>query len=322
MRYKLLPFLAIFPALMLAGCNDDDPVNHSGIANVLQFDIDDHDEVSSSTDLNGVWVAVLDSDDSSFARDDAGDVKYGEQSAKIYFVVKGGEENYKYANCFDTGTMDGDYDRGGYDSLTVTGSTVVFDADKANADEDEDDDLLSEEDDYSNGGTLTSFSQMTDVVFTFNDGDTVESNTFQMIKVNPELEDDTGIGAASFEDSTEKKEAIVACFAQWSGSYSSTDGYFTVNRFDASFEDGNTKAFSAAEYFSDDDDFTEYQTVSYVEADTGAFTITASSKSDDVIDFTFSQLFDSRLTFTVSSDGYNVTDFGQITIDQDLVGLD
>jgi len=256
-----LPFvLAIASTLLITGCNDDDPVNDSGIEDVIEFKIADYDKVTSSTDLAGVWVAV---GTGTFERDKSGDRKYGEQSAKIYFMITGEEGNYDYANCFDEGRLEeGGFDRGGFDSLTVVGDTIKFDSDLDGVDSDDDgtDDLSSEDDDTSNTGTITDNSEI-NATFTFDDGDSKEVNTFQMYKVSNDS--GTALGTSIFkEDNEVDAPDTVGCFAQWSGSYSTSDGYYTVERFDASFV-VDDDPFTASEYISDAEDITEYLSLSY-----------------------------------------------------------
>ncbi len=247
-----LPFvLAVTSALLITGCNDDDPVNDKGIEDVIEFNIDDYTELDTSTDLAGLWVAV---GTGTFSRDDSGDRKYGEQSAKIYFLIRGSTGSYKYANCFDEGYLGEGFDRGGFEDLEVTGDSVVFDSKDSN------DNLSSDDGDTSNVGTVSDNSEI-NTVFTFNDGDSLETNTFRMIKVsNDGL---TAIGTSKFEESGEiDVEPAVNCFAQWNGSYSTSDGYYTVNQYDASFETVEDP-FTTSEYLSDAEDITEYEVLTY-----------------------------------------------------------
>jgi hypothetical protein len=262
--FPKLPLLfTLFCALAITGCNDDDPVNDSGIADVLTFDIDDYTAATNSTNLAGVWVAV---GTGTFERGKSGDRKFGEQSAKIYFLITGSEAGgYKYANCFDDGSLDGGFARGGFETLNITGSTIEFDAVN-------DGDLLSNNDDTHNTGTITDNVEI-NTVFTFDDGSSKEVNTFQIRKVNNDAV--TYLGTSNFKE-TNKVAAPneVACFAQWSGSYSTSDGYYTVERFDASFKTGGF-SFSASEIMSVDDireAFTlSYDNVTPVDTDTVNF---------------------------------------------------
>ncbi len=273
-KYRFIPFVALLSAsLLLVGC-DGDPDDDADIEDVMEFDIGDYTEDTSGDDLAGVWVAV---GAGTFNRDDSGDVKFGDQSSKIYFVIKGSAGSYKYANCFDTGMLEGGYDRGDYEDLTVSNSSISFDS-VIEADG-EDDELLSEEDDYTIAGTVNSNSSIS-AEFVFDDGDSREVNTFEMIKVN--VEDNATIGISTFENSTETLTPTVSCFAQWSGSYSTSDGFYTVTRYDASF-DTATYPLTASEYFSDEDDIDEYSSIVYGTNSSSSF----STKDDDFIDMVF-----------------------------------
>ncbi len=297
-----LPFvLAITSALLITGCNDDDPVNDKGIEDVIEFKIADYDKVPAGDDLTGVWVAV---GTGTFERDKSGDRKYGEQSAKIYFVIKGSEGAYKYANCFDEGRLEGGFDRGEYDLIRVVDGITFFDSDDDGTDSDGDgtDDLSSEDDGISNVITVIDNSELS-VVFTYNVGGSIEKNTFQMIKVGT----GTSIGSASYEDANGADPEDVACFAQWSGSYSSSDGYFTVERYDASLND-DSNPFTASQYMSDDEDITEYTEISYEDS------TSLNTKNGGYIDLTF---FFDKLAFSLSSDGVTVTNGGTIVISHD-----
>jgi len=303
-----LPFvLTIASTLLITGCNDDDPVNDKGIEDVIEFDIDDYPNIVS-TDLAGVWVAV---GTGTFERDKSGDRKYGEQSAKIYFLIKGSAGSYTYANCFDEGYLEGGFNRGGFEPLRVTnGTTIEFDSDKDGIDSDDNgtDDLLSEEDDTTNTGTLTDNSEI-NATFTFNDGDSKEINNFVMHKVSNDS--DTAIGTSIFRTDAKKAEPGVACFAQWSGSYSTSDGYYTVNSYDASFMDGDSDdPFSAAEIISDAEDITEYSNISYKE---GA-DILMNTQSGDDVDLIF---YLDTLAFSATASSSSDVNGGQILIEHD-----
>ncbi len=293
-----LPFvLAIASTLLITGCNDDDPVNDKGIEDVIEFDIADYDKVSTATGgLAGVWVAV---GTGTFERDKSGDRKYGEQSAKIYFMITGEEGNYEYANCFDEGYLEGGFNRGGFENLTVTGDTIVFDSDKVVGDDTE---LSSEDSDTSNTGTVTDDSEI-NATFTFNDGDSKEVNSFQMYKVSND--GDTALGTSTFKEDNEADITdTVGCFAQWSGSYSTSDGYYTVERFDASFVLDNDP-FSASEYISDAEDITEYSSVSY------NTTTSVNTKNSDSVNFFY---LVNSLNFGVVSSGSSTGKAGTINI--------
>ncbi len=288
-----LPFvLAIASTLLITGCNDDDPIE-----DVIEFDIADYDKVSTATGgLAGVWVAV---GTGTFERDKSGDRKYGEQSAKIYFMITGEEGNYEYANCFDEGYLEGGFNRGGFENLTVTGDTIVFDSDKVVGDDTE---LSSEDSDTSNTGTVTDDSEI-NATFTFNDGDSKEVNSFQMYKVSND--GDTALGTSTFKEDNEADITdTVGCFAQWSGSYSTSDGYYTVERFDASFVLDNDP-FSASEYISDAEDITEYSSVSY------NTTTSVNTKNSDSVNFFY---LVNSLNFGVVSSGSSTGKAGTINI--------
>jgi|GEM_PF-7001628 len=296
-----LPFvLAITSALLITGCNDDDPVNDKGIEDVIEFDIDDYTKVSSSTDLAGLWVAV---GTGTFERDKSGDRKYGEQSTKIYFLIQGSAGSYTYANCFDEGYLEGGFNRGGFESLTVTGDTIVFDSDKVVGDDTE---LSSDDSDTSNTGTVTDDLEINSV-FTFDDGDSKEVNTFQMYKVSND--GDTAIGTSIFRTDAKKAEPGVACLAQWSGSYSTSDGYYTVNSYDASFVSGDSDdPFSAADYISDAEDITEYSRISHKEGTA----ILLNTKNGDDVDLIF---YLDTLAFSATASGSSDVNGGQIFIE-------
>jgi len=290
-----LPFvLAIASALLITGCNDDDPVNDSGIADVEEFDIDDFPNIVS-TDLAGVWVAV---GSGTFNRGDSGDVKFGKQSAKIYFMIKGSAGSYTYANCFDEGYLEGGFDRGGFETLTVTNdTTVVFDS-KDSSDNESVDDT-----DTKNTGIITDHSKI-ESTFTFTGGDSTEINNFVMHKVSNDS--DTALGTSTFKETNQGDVTdTVGCFAQWSGSYSTSDGYYTVARYDASFID-DTDPFSASEYESDAEDITEYSSLSY-----NSTTSVNTKNSDSVI---FYYLVEA-LNFGVVSSGSSTEKSGRINID-------
>jgi len=297
-----LPFvLAVTSALLITGCNDDDPVNDKGIAAVEEFDIDNYTKVSSSTDLAGLWVAV---GTGTFERDKSGDRKYGEQSAKIYFLIQGSAGSYTYANCFDEGYLEGGFNRGGFESLAVTGDTIVFDSDKAVGDDTE---LSSEDSDTSNTGTVTDNREINSV-FTFDDGDSKEVNTFQMYKVS-NSDPSLAFGTSIFRTDAKKAEPGIACFAQWSGSYSTSDGYFTVNSYDASFIDGDSSdPFSAADYISDAEDITEYSRISHKEGTA----ISMNTKNGDDVDLIF---YLDTLAFSATADESSDVNGGQILIE-------
>jgi len=292
-----LPFvLAVTSALLITGCNDDDPVNDKGIEDVIEFKISDYTKVSSSTDLAGLWVAV---GTGTFERDKSGDRKYGEQSAKIYFLIQGAAGSYSYANCFDEGYLEGGFNRGGFESLVVTGDTIVFDSDKIVGTDTE---LSSEDSDTSNTGTVTDNLEI-NATFTFNDGDSKEVNTFQMYKVSND--GGTAFGTSTFnEDDESPVTDTVGCFSQWSGSYSTSDGYYTVERFDASFIADNDP-FSASEYISDAEDITEYLSISY------NTTTSANTKNSDSVNFFY---LVNSLNFGVVSSGSSTGKAGIINI--------
>ncbi len=153
--------------------------------------------------------------------------------------------------------------------------------------------------------TLMMMVPMTElnVVFTYNDGDSIEKNTFQMIKVGT----GTSIGSASFEDSNGADSKDVACFAQWSGSYSTSNGYYTVERYDASLN-VDSNPFTASQHMSDDEDITEYTEISYDDS------TSLNTKNGGYIDLTF---FFDKLAFSLSSDGVTVSNGGTIIIDHD-----
>ena len=294
---RKLPFIfALFAAFSLSGCNDDDPVNDRGIDDVTEFDIDDYTKVSSSNDLAGLWVAV---GTGTFERDKSGDRKYGEQSAKIYFLIKGSAGSYTYANCFDEGYLKGGFNRGGFESLAVTDDTIVFDSDKVVGDDTE---LSSEDSETSNTGTVTNNEEI-NATFTFNDGKSKEVNTFQMYKVSND--GDTAFGTSTFnEDNESPVTDTVGCFAQWSGSYSTSDGLYTVERFDASFIADNDP-FSADETMSDAEDITEYSSISY------NTTTSANTKNSDSVNFFY---LVNSLNFGVVSSGSSTGKAGIINI--------
>ncbi len=295
---KLPLYFTLFCALAITGCNDDDPVNDTGIADVIEFNIDDYTEITGSTDLAGVWVAV---GTGTFERDDSGDRKYGEQSAKIYFLITGSQAGgYKYANCFDEGSLEEGFAQGDFETLNINGSTIEFDAVNS------DGDLLSDDDDTNNTGTITDNVEI-NTVFTFDDGDSKEVNTFQIRKVSNDAT--TFLGTSNFKETSKVSIADeVACFAQWSGSYSTSDGYYTVERFYASFDESDYP-FSAAEYMSDDEDISEYLTLSY----NGDVT-PASTKDSDTVNFFYSLY---TLYFSSQNSGTSIDKAGTIEIDTD-----
>lgn len=263
-KYRFIPLLALLSAsLLLTGCDgdpedDDDIIDLDDIVDIEAFDTSNYTKLTTSTDLTGLWVAA---GTGTFARDKGGDAKYGDQVALIYFVVKGSDGNYEYANCFDTGTLEQSYNRGGFEPLTIgTGNTVTFDS--ARDDDDDDEELLSDEDDYPMSGTLTDFNEINSV-FTFDDGDSLETNTFKMIKVS-ELTSTT-FGTSLFKNGSTgaKTTDELTCFAQWVGSYDTTEGLYQVERYDASFDELTTP-FTTSDYDSDDEDTEkQYSNISY-----------------------------------------------------------
>ena len=293
-----LPFvLAIASTLLITGCNDDDPVNDSGIEDVIEFKIADYDKVTSSTDLAGVWVAV---GTGTFERGTSGDRKYGEQSAKIYFLITGSEAGgYKYANCFDEGSLEEQFAQGDFETLNINGNTIEFDSVNS------DGDLLSDDDDTNNTGTITDNVEINSV-FTFDDGDSKEVNTFQIRKVSNDAT--TFLGTSNFKETSKVTTPDkVACFAQWSGSYSTSDGYYTVERFYASFDESDY-LFSASEQMSDDEDISEYLTLSYNNEPS------ANTKDADTVNFFYSLY---TLYFSSQSTGSSIDKAGTIEIDTD-----
>ena len=267
-KYRFIPLITLLAtSLLLAGCDgdpedDDDIIDLDDIVDIAEFDIDNYTALTTSTDLAGVWVAA---GTGTFARDEGGDAKYGDQVALIYFTVTGSDDDYEYANCFDTGTLEQSYDRGGYEPLTIgTGNTVTFESilDGVDDDDDGNDDKLSEEDDdYKNTGTLTAFNEINSV-FTFNDGDSLETNTFKMYKVSDDAS--AFIGTGVFTETGElDSNGNLTCFAQWVGSYDTTEGLYQVERFDASF-DGSEHPFTTSNYDSDEEDTEkQYSSISY-----------------------------------------------------------
>ena len=293
MLYKLPLLLAMTVSALLTGCNDDDPVNDKGIAAVMAFDIDDHPQIVS-TDLAGVWVAV---GTGSFERDKPGKVKFGKQSAKIYFLIKGSAGSYTYANCFDEGYLEGGFDRGGFETLSVTGSSIVFHSKDSAGNESADDA------DTHNSGTITDHAQI-NTRFTFTGDDSVETNDFVMHKVSNDAA--TALGTSIFKETNQGDISdTLACFAQWSGAYSTSDGLYTVARYDASFID-DSDPFSASEYESAAEDISEYSVLSY----NGTPSVNTQN-SDRVI---FYYLVET-LNFGVVSSGSSVEKSGTINID-------
>jgi hypothetical protein len=293
--FPKLPLLfTLFCALAITGCNDDDPVNDTGIADVLTFDIDDYTAATNSTNLAGVWVAV---GTGTFERGKSGDRKFGEQSAKIYFLITGSAGSYQYGNCFDEGSLEEGFNRGGFDALTVTGNTIVFDSDKT------DGELSSDDDDTRNTGDVTDNVEI-NTVFTFDDGNSKEVNTFQIRKVSNDAS--IYLGTSNFKE-TDKGPIPrnVTCFAQWSGSYSTSNGYYTVERFDASFE-GSIYPFSASEYYSGDDRITEYSTLVY------SSETSVSTKDSDSVNFFYAL---KTLYFSSQASGTSIDKAGTIDID-------
>lgn len=271
---KLPLFFTLFCTLAITGCNDDDPVNDRGIDAVIEFDIDDYTQVTSSANLAGVWVAV---GTGTFERDKGGDRKYGEQSALIYFVITGSLGSYRYANCFDVGRLEDGFGRGGFDTLIVDGNSIEFDSENSAGD------LLSDDDDdgIENIGTITDNAEI-NTVFTYNVGGSKEVNTFQMRKVSNDDGTIVYLGDSTFKETDEvDKDDQAACFAQWSGSYSTSDGYYTVERFDASFET-DVDPFTASEFMSDAEDISEYSTLLYDKDNS------VSTKNSDSVNFFYS----------------------------------
>ncbi len=263
-KYRFIPLLALLStSLLLAGCdgdpeNDDDIIDLDDIVDIEEFDISNYTKLTTSTDLTGLWVAA---GTGTFERDDGGDAKYGDQVALIYFVVKGSDGDYEYANCFDTGTLEQSYNRGGFEPLTIgTGNTVTFDSSREDSDGDEE--LLSNEDDYSTTtGTLTDSNEINSV-FTFNDGDSIETNTFKMIKVSELTDFNFGTTKFSKTDSSPSEDQLT-CFAQWVGSYDTTEGLYQVERYDASLN-VSTTPFTTSNYDSDDEDTEkQFTSISY-----------------------------------------------------------
>ncbi len=308
-KYSFIPLIALLSAsLLLAGCdgdpeNDDDIIDLDDIVDIEEFDISNYSELATSANLAGVWVAA---GTGTFARDDGGDAKYGDQVALIYFTITGTDGNYEYANCFDTGTLEQEYDRGDYEPLTVGGDTVVFDSSRDNSDGDEE--LLSAEDDYSNTGTLTGFTEINSV-FTFNDGDSIEKNTFKMVKVS-----DTSafIGTGVFTETGElDSNGDLTCFAQWVGSYDTTEGLYQVERFDASFDgSGSEHPFTTSNYDSDEEDTEkQYSSISY-----GSSTSATAQEDDEGDGISVSYLsFLNMLTFSFESSS-SVDHQGALTV--------
>jgi len=218
-------------------------------------------------------------------------------------LIQGSAGSYTYANCFDEGYLEGGFNRGGFESLTVTGDTIVFDSDKVVGDDTE---LSSEDSDTSNTGTVTDDLEINSV-FTFDDGDSKEVNTFQMYKVSND--GDTAIGTSIFRTDAKKAEPGVACFSQWSGSYSTSDGYYTVNSYDASFVNGDSDdPFSAADYISDAEDITEYSRISHKEGTA----ILLNTKNGDDVDLIF---YLDTLAFSATESGSSDVNGGQILIE-------
>ncbi len=312
-KYRFIPLLALLSAsLLLAGCdgdpeNDDDIIDLDDIVDIEEFDTSNYTKLTTSTDLSGLWVAA---GTGTFARDDGGDAKYGDQVALIYFMIKASGDDYEYANCFDTGTLEQSYNRGGYEPLTVGGGTLVFDSNRDGTDGDEE--LLSAEDDYNNTGTLTAFNEINSV-FTFNDGDSIETNTFKMIKVS-ELTSTT-FGTSLFENvSTGAKTTDeLTCFAQWVGSYDTTEGLYQVERYDASF-DNLTTPFTTSDYDSDDEDTEkQYSSISYD-------SVSATAQEDDAGDGINAHFFESKNALQFFFESSSIEHEGDLTIThEDLI---
>ena len=317
-KYRFIPFLALLSAsLLLAGCdgdpeNDDDIIDLDDIVDIEEFDISNYDELTTSTDLKGVWVAA---GTGTFSRDEGGDAKYGDQVALIYFVIQGSSSaGYEYANCFDTGILEGGFDRGGYEDLSVDGTSIVFTSldDDVDDDEDGNDDMLSEDDDYSNEGTLTGFSAISSV-FTFDDGDSVETNTFEMIKVSDDIS--TFIGTTKYAETNETTVPDeLACFAQWVGSYDTTEGLYQVERYDASLNE-SIYPFTTSNYDSDEEDTEkQYSSISY-----GSST-SATAQEDDEGDGINASYFLNSLRFNFE-DSSSVEYAGELEVTHaDLIG--
>ena len=313
-KYSFIPLIALLSAsLLLAGCdgdpeNDDDIIDLDDIVDIEEFDTSNYTKLTTSTDLTGLWVAA---GSGTFARDDGGDAKYGDQVALIYFVVKGSDGDYEYANCFDTGTLEQSYNRGGFEPLTIgTGNTVTFDSSREDSDGDEE--LLSNEDDYPTSGTLTDFNEINSV-FTFDDGDSLETNTFKMIKVS-ELTSTT-FGTSLFKNVTTGGETIdeLTCFAQWVGSYDTTEGLYQVERYDASF-DKLTTPFTTSDYDSDDEDTEkQYSSISYD-------SVSATAQEDDEGDGINAHFFESKNALQFFFESSSIEHEGDLTIThEDLI---
>lgn len=315
-KYRFIPFIALLSAsLLLVGC-DGDPEDDDDIIDldeIVDFSLDNFTELTTSEDLEGVWVAY---GTGTFSRDDGGDAKYGDQAALVYFVVKASGSGYEYANCFDTGTLEGDYDRGGYEPLTVSSNTVIFDSVNDDVDDDDDniDDKLSDEDDFSNTGTLSGFSEINST-FTFDDGDSREVNTFRMIKVSSTITDLIGVADFYVSDGSGGDDDQLSCLAQWGGSYDTTEGLYQVVKYDASFDDAQTP-FTTADYDSDDDDTEkEFSSISYKH---GGVSVSGNTESDDEINVF---LYPNFLAFASTKNGSTTDYSGTLTVNHaDLVG--
>ena len=307
-KYRFIPLITLLAtSLLLAGCdgdpeNDDDIIDLDDIVDIEAFDISNYTKLETSTSLAGLWVAA---GTGTFARDKGGDAKFGDQVALIYFVVKGEDDAYEYANCFDTGTLEQSYNRGGFEPLTIgTGDTVTFDSSRENSDGDEE--LLSAEDDYPTSGTLTDSNEI-DSVFTFNDGDSVETNTFKMIKVSELTDFSFGTTEFSKTGSSPSNDKLT-CFAQWVGSYDTTEGLYQVERYDASMVIADEHPFSTSDYDSDDEDTEkQYSNISYED-------VSVTAQEDDDGDGISAHFFDLSHYLTFYFESSSVDYEGNLTI--------
>jgi len=307
-KNRFIPLIALLAAsMLLAGCDgdpedDDDIIDLDDIVDIEEFDTSNYTKLETSTNLAGLWVAA---GKGTFARDKGGDAKYGDQVALIYFVVKGSDNDYEYANCFDTGTLEQSYKRGDFQPLTIgTGNTVTFDSSRK--DSDGDDELLSNEDDYNRTtGTLTGSNEI-DSVFIFDDGDSIETNTFKMIKVSDLTDFSFGTSKFSKTGSSPSDDKLT-CFAQWVGSYDTTEGLYQVERYDASLDESDTP-FTTSDYDSDEEDTEkQYSSISYEGA-------SATAQEDDEGDGISAHYFDLSHYLTFYFESSSVDYEGNLTI--------
>ncbi len=161
-------------------------------------------------------------------------------------------------------------------------------------------------DDYNRTtGTLTGSNEI-DSVFIFDDGDSIETNTFKMIKVSDLT--DFSFGTTKFSKTgSSPSDDKLTCFAQWVGSYDTTEGLYQVERYDASLDESDTP-FTTSDYDSDEEDTEkQYSSISYEGA-------SATAQEDDEGDGISAHYFDLSHYLTFYFESSSVDYEGNLTI--------